>query len=105
MKRGQESWLIFQGLQSPGSGMVQPDMQEVARGSGERNGKDLCNIEGVEAGTGDWREYQETQGLSGAGPGGRQGNQEVLLCERKEDQGKYGAAVLGWPSVMKSLGD
>lgn len=53
MKRGQESWLIFQGLQSPGSGMVHPDMQEVARGSGERNGKDLCNIEGVKAKTGD----------------------------------------------------
>lgn len=29
----------------------------------------------------------------------------MLQCERKEDQGRRGAGVLGWPSVIKSLGD
>lgn len=44
-----------------------------------------------------WGEYQETQGLSGAGPDEGLGSQEVLLqiCERKGDQGKCEAGVLG----------
>lgn len=35
MKRGQENWLVFQGLRSPGSGM---NVEEVVRGCMDEQG-------------------------------------------------------------------